>query len=154
MSPSPSEDVNKPLPRKSRQDSLAWAKQYTSAMAHYAEVEIGHQFGPLENFGDCVGKHDEVADDGRYRLTYTVYAKLPRDQHIAAARKLRTALKEHGVEITDFTERPEKPEVIMYARHPREKFFVVADTVKPPNTLRLEVSTPCFLPPGAKQQKF
>lgn len=154
MSPPPSEDVNKPLPRKSRQDSLAWAKQYTSAMAHYAEVEIGHQFGPFENFGDCVGKGDEVADDGRYRLTYTVYAKLPRDQHIAAARKLRTALKEHGVEITDFTERPEKPEVIMYARHPREKFFVVADTVKPPNTLRLEVSTPCFLPPGAKQQKF
>lgn len=152
---SPSDDPDKPLPRKSRDDSLSWAKHYTSTMAHYAEVRIGDTFGPFTDFEDCVGKNDEVADDGRYTLTYTVYADLPQDDHISAVRKLRAALEEHaGITVTDYEERPEKPEVILYGQHDKENFSLIADSAKPPNTLRMSVSTPCFLPPGAKQQKF
>ncbi|MFD7108151.1 hypothetical protein [Streptomyces celluloflavus] len=151
--PQKSEDPNKPLPRKSRAESLTWAKQYTSTMAHYAEVKTGHTFGPFTDFEECIGKNDEVADDGRYTLTYTVYADLPLAAHIPAVRKLRTALEKHAdVKITGFQEKDS--EVTLYGRHDGENFSLIADTVKPPNTLRLSVSTPCFLPPEAKQQKF
>ncbi|MEU9121174.1 hypothetical protein AB0C96_15195 [Streptomyces sp. NPDC048506] len=149
-----SNDPNKPLPRKSREDSLAWAKNYTSAMAHYAGVKAGDKYGPYTDFEDCVGENDEVADDGRYTLTYTVYASLPREEHIPAVRKLRAVLKQHGVDVSSYEERPHSHEVILDGHHEKEDFSLIADTVKPPNTLRLSVSTPCFLPPGAKQQKF
>ncbi|MFI0218372.1 hypothetical protein [Streptomyces lydicus] len=152
----PPEDPNKALPRKSREDSLAWAKQYTATMAHYAGVKIGKRFGsPFTHFEDCVGQNDEVADDGRYTLTYTAYADLPQEEHIPAVRKLRAALKKQGgVDVSSYEERPHSHEVILDGYHEKEHFSLVADSVKPPNTLRLSVSTPCFLPPGAKQQKF
>lgn len=147
-----SNDSNKALPRKSREESLTWAKHYTSTMAHYAEVKIGSKFGPFTHFEDCVGQNDEVADDGRYTLTYTAYANLPREDHASAVRKLRMALEKHaGVKVTDYDEHPR---AILYGHHDGENFDLIADTVKPPNTLRLSVSTPCFLPPGATQQKF
>ncbi|MFE0379093.1 hypothetical protein ACFW1M_26705 [Streptomyces inhibens] len=145
---------NAPLPRKSREDSLTWAKQYTSTMAHYAEVEIADDPAPLTNFEDCVGKGDEVADDGRFTLSYATYARLPAQDHIAAVRKLRDALKKHGVDVSDYTEDPDRPGVTLYGKNRAERFLVVADTVKPANTLRLSVRTSCFLPPGVKQQKF
>ncbi|MFH8404310.1 hypothetical protein ACH4FX_05980 [Streptomyces sp. NPDC018019] len=150
----PSDHINAPLPRKSRADALAWAKSYTSTMAHYADVKIADDLGPFTDFEACVGKNDEVADDGRFSLTYTVYAHLPREQHIAAVRKLRTALKDHGVDVTDYTEEAEAHKVTLYGKQRTEKFLIIADTVKPPNTLRLSVSTSCFLPPDAKQQQF
>ncbi|MEU9175206.1 hypothetical protein AB0D34_46975 [Streptomyces sp. NPDC048420] len=148
------DDINKPLPRKSRADSLAWAKEYTAAMAHYAEVKITDCPGPRHDFETCLGQNDEVAEDGRYTLTYTVYAKLPEDQHIATVRKIRKALEANGVRITSHTERPEVPESILYGRNDKEGTLLVADSVNPPGTLRLSVSTPCFLPPGVKQQQF
>ncbi|MFH8345141.1 hypothetical protein [Streptomyces sp. NPDC018045] len=150
----PSEHINAPLPRKSRADALAWAKHYTSTMAHYAEVEIADGPGPFTDYEACVGKNDEVADDGRFSLTYTVYAQLPRAQHIAAVRKLRATLKDRGVDVSDYTEEADAQKVTLYGKHPSEKFLIIADTVKPPNTLRLSVSTSCFLPPDAKQQQF
>ncbi|MFE0376055.1 hypothetical protein ACFW1M_10780 [Streptomyces inhibens] len=150
-----SNDPNEALPRKSREDSLAWAKHYTSTMAHYAGVKVGNKYGPFTDFEDCIGENDEVADDGRYTLTYTVYASLPREEHIPAVRKLRAALKQQGgVDVSSYQESPQSHEVILDGYHEKEKFSLIADTVKPPNTLRLSVSTPCFLPPGAKQQKF
>ncbi|MFG2225933.1 hypothetical protein [Streptomyces sp. NPDC048644] len=149
-----SDDANKPLPRKSRENALTWAKRYTSTMAHFAEVKVGNTYGPFTDFEDCVGQSDEVAEDGRYTLTYTVYADLPREEHIAAVRKLRAALKEHGVDVSSYEERPHTHQVILDGYHEKENFSLIADTAKPPNTLRLSVSTPCFLPPGAKQQKF
>ncbi|AOP50460.1 hypothetical protein [Streptomyces lydicus] len=152
---SQSSDPNKPLPRKSREDSLTWAKHYISTMAHYAEVKIGKRFGPFTDFEDCVGQNDEVAHDGRYTLTYTAYADLPQEQHIPAVRKLRAALKKQGgVDVSSYEERPHSHEVILDGYHEKENFSLIADSVKPRNTLRLSVSTPCFLPPGAKQQKF
>ncbi len=151
----PSSDPNKALPRKSREDSLAWAKRYTSSMAHYAGVKVGNKFGPFTDFEDCIGQNDEVADDGRYTLTYTVYAEVPREEQIPVVRKLRAALKDHGgVEVSSYEERPQSHEVVLDGRHKTENFSLIADTAKPPNTLRLSVSTPCFLPPGARQQKF
>lgn len=95
-----------------------------------------------------------MSEDGRYTLTYTVYAKLPEGQHIATVRKVRKALEAHGVRITGYTERPEVPESILYGRNDKEGTFLIADSVNPPGTLRLSVSTPCFLPPRAKQQQF
>ncbi|OKH99705.1 hypothetical protein A6A06_21705 [Streptomyces sp. CB02923] len=150
----PSDNINAPLPRKSRSDALEWAKRYTSTMAHYAEVTVADGPGPFTDFEACVGKNDEVADDGRFSLTYTVYAHLPREQHIAAVRKLRAALKGHGVDVSDYTEEAEAHKVTLYGKHSAEKFLIIADTVKPPDTLRLSVSTSCFLPPDAKQQQF
>ncbi|MGW7576777.1 hypothetical protein [Streptomyces sp. NPDC054765] len=150
-----SNDPNKALPRKSREESLAWAKKYTSTMAHYAKVKIGNKFGPFTDFEECIGQNDEVAQDGRYTLTYTVYADLPQAEHIPAVRKLRAALKEQGgVDVSSYEERPHAHQVVLDGRHDKENFSLIADSVKPPNTLRLSVSTPCFLPPGAKQQKF
>lgn len=151
----PSNNPNKALPRKSREDSLAWAKHYTSTMAHYAGVKVGNKYGPFTDFEDCIGQNDEVADDGRYTLTYTVYAEVPLEEHIPAVRKLRAALKNHGgVEVSSYEERPQSHEVVLDGRHKTEKFSLIADTAKPPNTLRLSVSTPCYLPPGVTQQKF
>ncbi|WP_037647317.1 hypothetical protein [Streptomyces flavidovirens] len=148
------DDINKPLPRKSRAESLAWAKEYTTAMAHYAEVKITDDPAPREHFQDCVGQNDEVPEDGRYTLTYAAYVKLGEDQHIATVRKLRKALEAHGVRITGHTERPKTTEAILYGKNDKEGYFIIADSVNPPGTIRLSVSTPCFLPPEAKQQHF
>jgi len=148
------DDINKPLPRKSQEDSSSWAKKFVSAMARHAEVKISHDPAPRKRSNTCVGKNDEVPEDGRYTLTYTAYADLPADQHIASVRKLSEALKKHGVRITGVTERPETPEVILFGESEKEGYTLIADTVKPPNTLRLSVTTPCYLPPGAKQQQF
>ncbi|BCK71551.1 hypothetical protein Srufu_055040 [Streptomyces libani subsp. rufus] len=151
----PDDHPNAPLPRKSRADTLAWAKQYTSTMAHYAQVDVADDPAPQTHFEDCVGKGDEVADDGRFTLTYATYARLPAQDHIAAVRKLRNALKNHGVDVSDYTEDPDRPTVTLYAKNRTERFLITADnTIKPANTLLLAVSTSCFLPPDAKQQKF
>ncbi|ARH91010.1 hypothetical protein STRMOE7_12570 [Streptomyces sp. MOE7] len=151
----PDDGPNAPLPRKSRADTLAWAKQYTSTMAHYAQVTIADTPAPQAHFEDCVGKGDEVADDGRFTLTYATYARLPAQDHIAAVRKLRDALKKHGVDVSDYTEDLDRPAVTLYAKNRAERFLITADnTIKPANTLLLAVSTSCFLPPGAEQQKF
>ncbi|WP_150248534.1 hypothetical protein [Streptomyces albofaciens] len=152
MTQNTQDDPNRPLPRKSREDSEAWAKQYVSAMAHYAGVTLDTATAPHVDFQDCVGRNDEVADDGRYTLKYTAYANLPLADHEKAVGKLREALEKDGeVRITAYEE---KPRVILYGHHSKEKFDIIADSVKPPNTLRLSVGTPCFLPPGAKQQRF
>lgn len=148
-------DINEPLPRKSQADSLAWAKQYTSSMAHYADVEISGDPAPRKHTYICKGENGEEADDGRYTMTYAAYAKLPEDQHIRAIRKLRKALEAHGVRITSHDEFPETNEgAVMYGRGDKEGYFLIADSVKPPGTIRLSVSTPCFLPPGVEQQQF
>ncbi|MER7025763.1 MULTISPECIES: hypothetical protein [Streptomyces] len=151
-----SADLNKPLPRKSRDASLTWAKQYVAAMAHHAGVTIGDRFGPFTSFEDCVGAGDEVADDGRYTLTYTVYADVRREEQIPAVRKLRAVLKAQGdMDVSGYEERPGEQQVILDGTHTKEHFSLIADSVrKTPDLLRLSVSTPCFLPPGAAQQKF
>ncbi|OKI00731.1 hypothetical protein A6A06_17475 [Streptomyces sp. CB02923] len=148
------DDPNEPLPRKSRADALAWAEQYTTAMAHYAGVKATDDPAPAEDFEKCVGRDDEVPDDGRFTLTYAVYAQVPQDRHIEAVRKVRRALEEHGVRVTSYEERPQRPEAVLYGFHDKERFSLIADSVKPPNLLRFSVSTPCFLPPGAEQQRF
>ncbi|MFH8411497.1 hypothetical protein ACH4FX_43100 [Streptomyces sp. NPDC018019] len=148
------DDPNKPLPRKSRADALAWAKQYTATMAHYAQVKTTDNPAPNESFEKCVGRNDEVPQDGRFTLTYTVYAHLPQDQHIEAVRKVRRALEQHGIRVTSYEERPQRPEAVLYGFHDQERFSLIADSVKPPNLLRFSVSTPCFLPPGVEQQQF
>jgi len=141
------------LPRTSRSDSLRWAEDHVSTMARYADVEIADAPAPRKHFDTCVGKHDEVPEDGRYMLTYTGYAKLPEADHIAAVRKLRTALESHGIRVTGYTERPAEPEAVMYGKSDKEGYSLIADSVNPAGTLRLSVSTPCFLPPGAEQQQ-
>ncbi|MEU5306025.1 hypothetical protein ACH4YO_19315 [Streptomyces noursei] len=150
----PTDDINAPLPRKSRADTLAWAKRYTATMAHFAGVDLAHGPSPRTHFEDCVGKGDEVATDGRFTLTYATYAHLPAGEHIAAVRKLRDALKGHGVDVSDYTEDQDQPAATLYGRNTTERFVIIADTVKPADTLRISVSTSCFLPPGAEQQKF
>ncbi|MEU5212548.1 hypothetical protein [Streptomyces sp. NPDC020742] len=148
------DDLNKPLPRKSREDALAWAKKYTAVMAHYADVKVSSDPAPLESFEECIGRNDEIADDGRFTLSYVVYVHLPQDQHITAVRKVRQALEQHAVKISSYEERKARPEVLLYGYHEKENFSVSADSSKPPNLLSFSVSTPCFLPPGAKQQRF
>ncbi|MFI7098173.1 hypothetical protein ACIBK8_02240 [Streptomyces sp. NPDC050161] len=150
----PSENANAPLPRKSREDTLAWAKQYTATMAHHAQVDIADDPAPRTHFEACIGKNDEVADDGRFTLSYATYARVPAGEQIAAVKKLRKALKSQGVDVSDYSEDPQRPAVTLYGKNTKERFLIVADTVKPANTLRLEVSTACFLPPGSEQQKF
>ncbi|MET9295237.1 hypothetical protein [Streptomyces sp. NPDC003077] len=152
---SESSDSNKALPRKSREESLAWAKSYTATMARHADVTIGGKYGPHTRFENCIGRNGEVADDGRYTLAYTVYAQLPGKEHAAALRRLRTALeKDDGAKVTSYQEQPQS---LLFGRSEErdgKAMDLVVGSAGPSDTLRLSVRTPCFLPPGARQQRF
>ncbi|MET9291307.1 hypothetical protein [Streptomyces sp. NPDC003077] len=147
-------DINAPLPRKSREEALRWAQQYTRAMAHDADVKPAPKT-EVKRFHNCVGKNDEVAEDGRFTLTYHIEGDLPRDRHIAAARKLRTALEQHGITGITTTERPQDSRPVdMRGHNKKERFHVRLYSLDNPDQLQFTVTTSCFLPPDAKQQQF
>ncbi|MFI6011509.1 hypothetical protein ACIBAG_22300 [Streptomyces sp. NPDC051243] len=154
-------DINDPLPRQTRDAVLGLARDFTEQMAAPAGVKLKPK-EEIIRFYDCVGEHDEVADDGRFYLRYRVRADLPRDQHIQTVRKLRKALKKQGFKDLGGNERPDDERPVIWnfeAEDGGEWYDLDVDSLndlkgKEPDELQFRVSTTCFLPPGAKQQKF
>ncbi|MFJ2558733.1 MULTISPECIES: hypothetical protein [unclassified Streptomyces] len=149
--------INDPLPRMSREKAEEWAMHWTGSMARTANAEIQPETDPelpAAKFTDCVGKNNEVVDDGRFTLRYSVRAKLPKAQHPEAIRAIRDTLKEKGFEIQGYRSDPTKdPANLVDATHPKDHQFVSAGDVTD-ELLTLIVVTPCLLPPGAEQKQF
>ncbi|MFG2528914.1 hypothetical protein [Streptomyces sp. NPDC048516] len=151
------EDKNAPLPRKSEAQALGEARQYTKTLAGSSGVELASRTA-VKSFHECVGKGDETAQDGRFTLTYHVRGELPREQHIAAARRLRKALEGGRITVGHLDERPgdDRPVILdgsVIGRR-KERISLTVESVEQPDSLQYVVTTPCYLPPGVRQQEF
>jgi hypothetical protein len=147
-------DPNAPLPRMSRADAKAWAAHFTESMARSAGAEIDPKtIDP--GFYDCVGKHDEVMNDGRFNLNYYAHAPLAREKQGDAVRRIMADLKKRGYRIDSFRDdETVEPAVVLEAYSPDKDFFIDVSGYKSPDSLTLTVMTPCLLPPGVKQQRL
>ncbi|MFE4057790.1 hypothetical protein ACFXP3_16085 [Streptomyces sp. NPDC059096] len=141
----------------SKEKAEEWARHWTESMARTAQAEIEPETDPelpAASFTNCVGKDNEVADDGRFTLRYSVRAKLAKAQHAEGVRAIRDTLKEQGFEIQGYRSDPTKdPANLVDAKHPKDQQFVSAGDVTD-ELLTLIVVTPCLLPPGAEQRQF
>ncbi|MFB6711909.1 hypothetical protein [Streptomyces sp. NPDC056358] len=149
------EGVNDPLPRMSREKAEKWAKHWTDSMVSTAHARIDPETArPTADFTDCIGKHDESADDGRFTLSYSVRGTLPRSEHPRAVTNIKDTLKDKGFEIQSFgINQDREPANVLDAKHPEDQQFVSVGSVGK-DLLVFIVSTPCLLPPGADQQQF
>ncbi|MBT2528097.1 hypothetical protein J7E91_22430 [Streptomyces sp. ISL-99] len=153
-----SKDINAPLPRMTRQAALKWAQDYTAYMGGIAGVDIDRST-EVPRFRNCVGKNDEVAEDGRFTLTYYVFAEVPHTQHTAAVRALKSRLEKEGYEMAGYREYQDAYySASLSARHKEHGYTVMADTNKPkktsPDSMSFSANVPCMLPPDAEQQQF
>ncbi|MFF9510383.1 hypothetical protein ACF1BU_21005 [Streptomyces sp. NPDC014724] len=149
------EGVNDPLPRMSREKAEKWAKHWTDSMVSTAHARIDPKTArPTADFTDCIGKHDESADDGRFTLSYSVRGTLPRSEHPRAVTDIKNTLKDKGFEIQSFgTNQDREPANVLDAKHPEDQQFISVGSVDK-DLLVFIVSTPCLLPPGVDQQQF
>ncbi|WP_380282507.1 hypothetical protein [Kitasatospora purpeofusca] len=137
---------NEPLPVKARQDAQDWAQHMTEYMAQSAGVTL--DAGSAEPFfNDCVGKNDEVAQDGRYKMSYAVYSSAPVEQHPEAVRKVRTMLEQQGFKIGGYRETTNgKVDTVLDASQTESRYLVTVETTTG-GLLLFRVSTPCLMPP-------
>ncbi|WP_055623435.1 hypothetical protein [Streptomyces sp. JHA19] len=153
-----SEDPNAPLPRKAKDDALRWARESTASMAELTDVKLLPDTEKV-HFEDCLGKNDEVAEDGRYSLFYYIYSPAPATDHTRIVRRLRSDLTERDYEVTAYREFKNAYEsAMLWARNKKNNYAVEADTVglgeDEPQRFSFAVRTPCLLPPGVKQRQF
>ncbi|MEE1788906.1 hypothetical protein PUR71_39305 [Streptomyces sp. SP17BM10] len=141
---------NDPLPVKARQDAQDWAKHMTEYMAQTAGAVL--DTGSTEPiFSDCVGKNDEVVNDGRYKLMYAVYSSTPLEQHPEAIRKVRTMLEQQGFKIDGYRESINgKVDTILDASQPSSRYLITVETTTG-GLLAFRVRTPCLMPPTATE---
>ncbi|MBM9506819.1 hypothetical protein [Actinacidiphila acididurans] len=145
---------NAPLPRMSRQDAQTWAAHFTQSMARSAGVGIQEKSIDPQ-FHNCIGKHDEVVNDGRFDLTYRAEARLAPSLQGSAVARIRDDLKKRGYQITSFRDdNSVQPAVVLQAYSPDQHFSVDVSGYTSPDVLDFAVSTPCLIPPGAKQEKL
>lgn len=151
------DDKNAALPRSSEEQALREARKYTETLAGSSGVELSSGTA-VKNVHDCVGKGDETAEDGRFILTYYIRGELPRQRHIAAARRLRKALEGQRITVDNLAERPgdDRPVVLdgSVVGKRKERISLTVESVEGPDGLQYVVTTPCYLPPGVKQQRF
>ncbi|MFD8565968.1 hypothetical protein [Streptomyces sp. NPDC059639] len=146
------------LPRTEKAAAVKWAKDHTARLAEAVGVDLLPDTARTV-FEECVGEHDEVADDGRYSLFYYVYSPAPATDHTRIVRTLRSELTRSGYEITGYREFKSAYEsAVLRARNTKNRYFVEGETVgsgkAKPQRFSFSVSTPCMLPPGAEQQQF
>jgi hypothetical protein len=150
------EGKNAPLPRLSKERAAQWAEEHAARMAEVAGVELdGKSAESL--FSDCVGKNDEVADDGRYTLYYTVYSQVPKEKHTEIVRKVRADFEKEGYEITGYREyQDDYNTALLDARDAETGYTFSAESVgpyrKPSTKILFGVRTPCMIPLGTTQQ--
>lgn len=136
-----------PLPVKSRDDALSWARQITEHLAQTAGITINAEpVDPL--FSPCVGKNGESAPDDRYTLLYAVHSYVPNAQHNEVVRKVRDALTGEGLKISAYQETPAtEPSSTVTARHPGSRYVVDVSSTAGDGRMVLGVTTPCLKPP-------
>ncbi|MFI7102887.1 hypothetical protein ACIBK8_26435 [Streptomyces sp. NPDC050161] len=139
---------NDPLPVKSRVGAEHSARELIDSLARQYGLQADDGTVSKEFF-ECFGENHEHADDGRFDLSYAVRAELPRDEHGKALRPMRKKLEAEGYKISSYREEP----ALMDAKGGGDKFFVSVETYGRGNALVFSVETPCFLPPGTKQQQ-
>ncbi len=106
-------------------------------------------------FRDCYGEKGEFASDGRFDLTYTVRATVPETEHGKAIRTMRKKLEAEGYKVSGYREdKTKKPWALMDADGGKDGLSVSVESYMPPTQLVFSVSTPCFLPPGTKQEQI
>ncbi|MFD8316952.1 hypothetical protein [Kitasatospora purpeofusca] len=138
-----------PLPVKSRQESLDWARQLIAHVAQTAGIEINGE--PEEIlFSPCIGKNGESALDDRYTLLYSVHSDVPgTTRHNEVVRRARDLLTGQGLKVTDFREATDaKPYATFTARHPESRYVTDIDSTSDKRMV-LGVTTPCLMPPSA-----
>lgn len=145
---------NAPLPRMSRADAQVAAAAFAESLARSAGAPI--EAGSVKpQFSDCVGEHDETAEDHRFFLTYRAHSPLARARQSEAAAHVRDDLKKQGSEVDGFRDDASvEPAVVLEAYDPTTDFSIDVSGYRDPDELHIVVSTPCYLPPGAKQQQF
>ncbi|MER7580323.1 hypothetical protein [Kitasatospora sp. NPDC097691] len=147
----PGNGKNDPLPVKSNQEALDWARQITDHVAQVAGTRVNEE-PEIINFTPCIGKKGEHASDGRYTLFYAVHADVPDDQQNEVLRKVRDLLTGEGLKVTEYQEipagnPPAQPAAAFSARHPNSQYVVDVDSTRGHNRMSLSVRTPCLLPP-------
>ncbi|MEU1284532.1 hypothetical protein [Kitasatospora sp. NPDC005856] len=138
---------NDPLPVKARQDAQDWAQHMTEYMAQTAGTALDP--GSAEpKFSNCVGKNDEVRDDGRYKLTYVAYSSAPLEQHPEAVRKVRAMLEQQGFKVDGYRETTDgKVDTILDASQESSRYLVTVETTTG-GLLLFRVRTPCLMLPA------
>ncbi|MFJ2193533.1 hypothetical protein ACIOJE_37220 [Kitasatospora sp. NPDC087861] len=137
---------NDPLPVKARQDAQDWAQHMTEYMAQTAGAVL--DTGSAEPiFSDCVGKHDEVVNDGRYKLMYAVYSSTPLERHPEAVRKVRAMLEQQGFKIDGYREGINgKVDTILDASQASSRYLITVETTTG-GLLAFRARIPCLMPP-------
>ncbi|WP_157855136.1 hypothetical protein [Kitasatospora purpeofusca] len=142
---------NDPLPVKSRQEALDWARQLMAHVTQSAGIRINDE--PEEiGFNPCVGKNGESAPDDRYTLLYFVHSDVAGiARHNEVVRSTRDLLAGEGLTITEFREATaEKPFAALGARHPASRYYATVDSTSD-KRMALSVTTPCLMPTSGSQ---
>jgi len=147
---------NAPLPRLSKERAVQWAEQHASRMAEAAGVTLDKQ-KTKTFFNNCVGEHDEVADDGRYTMDYAAYANVPTERHTDVVRRIRADFEKEKYRITGYREyEDDYNSALVDAADDETGFTISAGSAgpakKPSKLILFSVSTPCMIPPGVTQQ--
>ena len=147
-------EMNRPLPRMSREKAQEWAHHFTQSMARSAKVEVSEK-SIRPNFTECVGRNNEVPEDGRFVLDYYARAHLSNDKHIDAVKQIREDLKKNGYKIDGYREiKGSKQSVILDASSPEKGFSMSAEGHYKEPQILFSIHTPCLMPPGKKQKQY
>ncbi|MFB6439905.1 hypothetical protein ACFCVY_24495 [Streptomyces sp. NPDC056411] len=141
---------NDPLPVKSKDGAEHSARALIDQLASQYGLQVDDKTVDKE-FRDCYGKNHEHASDGRFDLAYSVRTRLPGDQHGKALRPMRKKLETEGYKIIGYREDPS--DALMDAKGGSDNLFVSVESYVPDTDLVFSVNTPCFLPPGVKQEQ-
>ncbi|MEU9122400.1 hypothetical protein AB0C96_21495 [Streptomyces sp. NPDC048506] len=141
---------NDPLPVKSREGAERSARELIASLASQYGLQVDGKTVSKEFF-ECFGENHEHANDGRFDLSYAVRAKLHGDEHGKALRPMRKKLEAEGYKVSGYREEPSQ--ALMDAKGGSDNFFVSVETFGRGNALVFSVETPCFLPPGVKQEQ-
>ncbi|KUJ70080.1 hypothetical protein ACZ90_06905 [Streptomyces albus subsp. albus] len=151
---SENDDANDPLPVMSRPGAQKWARHFVDSMARTADTQIDPT-SVRPDFTVCVGKDDEVVDDGRFVLDFSARAPLATAGQAKATQAIRGELEKRGYEIVSYQEAPGKdPGVTLEAWNAENHFAISVEGYRRHDgELLLTITTPCLLPPGVTQQK-
>ncbi|MGW4895322.1 hypothetical protein ACWEQL_24085 [Kitasatospora sp. NPDC004240] len=137
-----------PLPVKSREEALDWARGLAAHLTLRAGIEANGEPERID-FNACVGRAGETAPDERYTLLYAIHGDVPLARHNEVIRAVRDTLTNQGLLIVSYREASaEKPYAAFSARHPASRYIASVDTTGD-TRLALTVTTPCLLPPPA-----
>ncbi|MFF9482955.1 hypothetical protein [Streptomyces sp. NPDC014733] len=146
--------TGKGTPLADRSEALATAQKQVRAVAADAGIGISGRYNPSASYEACGRRGVPAPAGGQFTLTYTAYADLPDRMHIAALRRLRSALeRQDGVKVTAYEERPQVQEAQLDADGPDRlhiPLHIAVASAKPPHTVRLAVTTDCLQPPTGR----